>query len=484
MNEIIGREKEKKILSKILALKEPEFLAIYGRRRVGKTFLIRNFFKNEGIYFEVTGQYKTNYKQQLENFHNALLKTFQSTRPIPKPASWKEALSLLTFLIKTQLGKEKIILFFDELPWLATQRSGLLSVIDYEWNTEWSNVNNLKLIVCGSAASWVLDNIINATGGLHNRITNTIHLKPFGLGETDEYLKIRGIRLKPIQILELYMVMGGIPYYLNQIEKGKSATEIINTVCFTEDGLLFSEYDRLFRSLFKKAEMHLKIIQKIAMKRNHISRQELINAGGFSSGGGLHDKIKELVSSGFIQEFVPFGKKSRDTVLKITDEYTLFFLEWIGPIKKRGPITNPNYWLNASKQQKYRTWTGYAFEAVCVKHVQQIIKSLGIENVAGEIGKWHFSPAAGSKKSGAQIDLIINRFDDCINICEIKFSKNKYAIDKKNAHNLLNKINVFEEKTGTKKQIFLTMITTMGLKKTMYSEDLVHSEVVMKDLFG
>jgi hypothetical protein len=280
------------------------------------------------------------------------------------------------------------------------------------------------------------------------------------------------------------MVMGGIPYYLNQIEKGKSATEIINTVCFTEDGLLFSEYDRLFRSLFKKAEMHLKIIQKIAMKRNHISRQELINAGGFSSGGGLHDKIKELVSSGFIQEFVPFGKKSRDTVLKITDEYTLFFLEWIGPIKKRGPITNPNYWLNASKQQKYRTWTGYAFEAVCVKHVQQIIKSLGIENVAGEIGKWHFSPAAGSKKSGAQIDLIINRFDDCINICEIKFSKNKYAIDKKNAHNLLNKINVFEEKTGTKKQIFLTMITTMGLKKTMYSEDLVHSEVVMKDLFG
>jgi Holliday junction resolvase-like predicted endonuclease len=159
-------------------------------------------------------------------------------------------------------------------------------------------------------------------------------------------------------------------------------------------------------------------------------------------------------------------------------------LEWIEPIKKRGPITNPNYWLNASKQQKYRTWTGYAFEAVCVKHVQQIIKSLGIENVAGEIGKWHFSPAAGSKKSGAQIDLIINRFDDCINICEIKFSKNKYAIDKKNAHNLLNKINVFEEKTGTKKQIFLTMITTMGLKKTMYSEDLVHSEVVMKDLFG
>jgi AAA+ ATPase superfamily predicted ATPase len=483
MNKIIGREKEKKILSNILSLKEPEFLAIYGRRRVGKTFLIRNFFNDKGLYFEVTGQYKTSYKQQLENYYNALFIAFKITSPIPKPTSWKEALSLLTFLIKTQAENRKIIMFFDELPWLATQRSGLLAALDYEWNTEWSNLKNLKLIVCGSAASWVLDNIINATGGLHNRITRIIHLKPFSLGETEEYLKKRGVRLKPLQILELYMAMGGIPYYLNQIEKGKSATEIISRVCFTDDGLLFSEYDRLFRSLFKNAEVHLKIIQKIVKKGNHISKKELINSGGFSSGGGFHDKIMELVSSGFIREYVPFGKKSRDTVLKITDEYTLFFMEWIEPIKRRGAISNPDYWLNASTQQKYKTWTGYAYEAVCEKHIQQIIRKLGIANVAGEIGKWHFFPAVGSKKTGAQIDLVIDRFDDCINICEIKFSRNEYVIDKKYARNLLNKINVFEEKTGTKKQIFLTLITTMGLKKNLYTEDLVHSEVVMNDLF-
>jgi AAA+ ATPase superfamily predicted ATPase len=483
MNKIIGREKEKKILSNILSLKEPAFLAIYGRRRVGKTFLIRNFFNDKGLYFEVTGQYKTSYKQQLENYYNALFIAFKITSPIPKPTSWKEALSLLTFLIKTQAENRKIIMFFDELPWLATQRSGLLAALDYEWNTEWSNLKNLKLIVCGSAASWVLDNIINATGGLHNRITRIIHLKPFSLGETEEYLKKRGVRLKPQQILELYMAMGGIPYYLNQIEKGKSATEIISRVCFTDDGLLFSEYDRLFRSLFKNAEVHLKIIQKIVKKGNHISKKELINSGGFSSGGGFRDKIMELVSSGFIREYVPFGKKSRDSVLKITDEYTLFFMEWIEPIKRRGAISNPDYWLNASTQQKYKTWTGYAYEAVCEKHIQQIIRKLGIANVAGEIGKWHFFPAVGSKKTGAQIDLVIDRFDDCINICEIKFSRNEYVIDKKYARNLLNKINVFEEKTGTKKQIFLTLITTMGLKKNLYTEDLVHSEVVMNDLF-
>ena len=276
---------------------------------------------------------------------------------------------------------------------------------------------------------------------------------------------------------------GGVPYYLNQIEKGRSATEIINSVCFTEDGLLFSEYDRLFPSLFKNADVHLKIVREVVKKRNHISKQELINSGGFSSGGGFHDKIMELVESGFIREYVPFGKKSRNTVLKITDEYTLFFMEWIEPIEKKGSISNPDYWLNASTQQKYKTWTGCAYEAVCEKHIRQIIKKLGIANVAGEVGKWHYFPAAGSKKAGAQIDLVINRFDDSVNICEIKFSKNKYVIDKKYARNLLNKINVFEEKTDSKKQIFLTMITTTGLKKNIYAEDLVHSEVVLKDLF-
>lgn len=483
MDKIIGREKEKRVLSKLSTRNEPEFIAIYGRRRVGKTFLIRNFFRDKGLYFEVTGQYQTSYKLQLENFYHALFKTFSITRPIPKPSSWKEALSLLTLLIKTHAGRNKIILFFDELPWLATQRSGLLQALDYEWNTEWSSVKNLKLIVCGSAASWVLDNIINATGGLHNRITKVIHLKQFSLGETNEYLKKRSVRFKPLQILELYMVMGGIPYYLNQIEKGKSAAENINNVCFTEDGLLFSEYDRLFPSLFKNADIHLKIIREIVKKKNHISRQDLVNSGGFSSGGGFHDKVSELVSSGFIREYVPFGKKSRDTAFKITDEYTLFFMQWIEPIKKRGVISNPDYWLNASTQQKYKTWTGYAYEAVCEKHVQQIIKKLGIKNVAGEVGKWHFFPAAGSKKPGAQIDLIIDRFDDCINICEVKFSRNEYVIAKRYARSLLNKIDVFEEKTGTKKQIFLTLITTMGLKKNIYTEDLVHSEVALIDLF-
>ncbi|KPA09406.1 ATPase (AAA+ superfamily) [Candidatus Magnetomorum sp. HK-1] len=482
MNKILGREQEKSKLLKVLNSKQAEFLAIYGRRRIGKTFLIRHFFNKKGLYFELMGQHDTSYKIQLENFYIAILKTFQPDIPIKKPESWKEALSILTIFIKKHIFDQKIILFFDELPWLATKRSGLLQALDYEWNTEWNQIDNLKLIVCGSASSWIIDNLINDKGGLHNRITGTIHLKPLTMKESAAYLKSKGVILKPIQLLELYMVMGGVPFYLNQVEKGKSSIQIINNLCFQEEGLLFNEFHRLFRSLFYHSDAHYKIIREIARKGNNISRKALIESTGYKSGGGLKKILNELKSSGFIKEFVPFNKKERDYVIKIVDEYTLFFLQWIEPLQSISPIIHPNYWLNASKEPKYRTWSGFAFEAVCMKHINQIIKSLKIENLAAGIGRWQFIPSKGSKNNGAQIDLVIDRFDKSINICEIKFANEKYVISKSDAKNLVNKINVFESKTKTKKQIFLTMITTMGIKKNIWSEDLVDSEVILKDL--
>ena len=276
--------------------------------------------------------------------------------------------------------------------------------------------------------------------------------------------------------------MGGVPFYLNQVEKGKSSIQIINTLCFQEEGLLFNEFHRLFRSLFDYSDVHYKIIREIARKGNNITRKALIESTGHTSGGGFKKKLNELKSSGFIKEFVPFEKKERDYVIKIVDEYSLFFLQWIEPLQSISPIIHPNYWLNASKEPKYRTWSGFAFEAVCMKHINQIIKSLKIENLAAGIGRWQFIPSKGSKNNGAQIDLVIDRFDKSINICEIKFANEKYVISKSDAKNLVNKINVFESKTKTKKQIFLTMITTMGIKKNIWSEDLVDSEVMLKDL--
>jgi AAA+ ATPase superfamily predicted ATPase len=480
---IIGRQSEKEKLSKILSSNEAEFLALYGRRRVGKTFLIHEFFQDRGLYFELTGQKDAGLKMQLDNFYQAVQEAFKPNLPIKKPDSWKEALSILTTLVEAQPRKKKIILFFDELPWLATKRSGMLQALEYEWNRKWSRTDNLKLIVCGSAASWVLEKLIQAKGGLHNRITDTIHLQPFTLGESSRYLKSRGVKLKPMQILELYMVIGGIPHYLRQVEKGKSSTQIINSLCFHKDGFLFTEFNRLFHSLFDHAEVHNKIICEIGKKRNGILRRDLLEATGYKSGGTFKKRLQELKESGFIQEFIPYGKNRKDFTIKIVDEYTLFFLHWIKPVQHRSAFRyNPNYWLNLSKEPRYRIWAGYAFEAVCMKHINQILKKLAIENLALEIGSWHYTSPKKSRETGTQIDLLIDRIDNSINVCEIKFSNNQYSIDKNYARNLDNKTKVFEEKTGTKKQIFLSMITTLGLKKNFYSEDLVDSEVVLKDL--
>jgi len=483
MNEIIGRNNEKSQLLKIYDSNQPEFLAIYGRRRVGKTFLIRHFFKGKGLYFELMGQHDSGYHIQLDNFYNALLKTFQPDIPLKKPENWKEALSILTVFIKKFVHDKKIILFFDELPWLATKRSGLLQALDYEWNTEWSQIDNLKLIVCGSASSWILDKLINDKGGLHNRITKIIHLKPFSLKDSVIYLESKGVTLKPIQRLELYMVMGGIPFYLNQVEQGQSSTQIINSLCFQEEGLLFNEFHRLFRSLFDEADVHHKIIREIVKKGNNISRQALLESTGHTSGGGFKKKLNELARSGFIKEFVPYGKKERDYVIKIIDEYTLFFMQWIEPLQSAYPILHTNYWLNASREPKYRIWSGFAFESVCMKHISQIIRRLNLDSLATGIGRWQFIPPKGSKEKGAQIDLVIDRFDKSLNVCEIKFASEQYRMSKSDAKNLANKMKIFELKTRTKKQIFLTMITTMGIKKNIWSDDLVDSEVILSDLF-
>jgi len=481
---LIGRVNEQNKLDHLLHSNEAELLAIYGRRRVGKTFLIREFFKGKGVFFEIVGQKNASYKTQLENFYQSIYETFLPDLPIKKPESWKEAFSILTTLVKYHPKKNKIILFFDELPWLATKRSGLIEALDYEWNSQWSRIDNLILIVCGSAALWILEKLINAKGGLHNRITDTIHLHPFSLYETDLYLKSRGIRLKPMQTLELYMVMGGIPHYLRQIKKGKSSTQQINSLCFHKDGFLFSEFNRLFESLFDCSDIHNTIIREIAKKRNGISRNDLLTATGLSSGGTFKKRIMELKESGFIEEFVPFGKKKKEVMIKIVDEYTLFFLNWIEPVFNKGTIKyHPNYWFNMSSTPSYKIWSGYAFEAICMKHINYILQRLEINHMAGEIATWRYKTSSKSDSIGAQIDLVIDRNDNSINICEIKFSNTNFIIDKDYARKLMNKISVFEKQIQTNKQIFLTMITTLGIKKNLWSEDLVDSEVVLDDFF-
>ena len=481
MKKIVGRKKELESLKKIWNSKEAELVAVYGRRRVGKTFLIREFFEPQSRYFELAGKKDSPPIEQLKNFAESFSKTFYPGIKILPPKSWRDALTLLTQELEKNPTK-KHLLFFDELPWLATKKSGFIQALDYFWNSYWSRMPNTKVILCGSAASWMLENLINAKGGLHNRLTRTIQLRPLNLYETQEYLLSRKVRLNIKHLLDLYMSIGGIPYYLNYVEAGKSAEQNIQEICFNAEGVLFTEFKRLFESLFQNAELNLRIIREIANKREGISREGLLKKLNISSGGTFNKRLNELEAAGFIQGFIPYRYKKKEQYFRIIDEYSSFYLTWIDPIAEKG-FPQPNYWKRCIRSPQWISWSGYAFENVCLKHLPQILKALRLNSISCEVGNWRFTPAKGSKETGAQIDLLLDRQDNAVTLCEIKYSANKYAIDKSYAKNLQNKMDIFQSKTKTPKQLFLALITVNGVTKNLWSKELVTNQVDLKDLF-
>ena len=484
MTKIIGRTKEIAILNQVQSSEKAELVALYGRRRVGKTFLIQQCLSNKGVYLECAGLKDGKMQDQLANFIKSFQVVFCPKYSLSVPTSWREAFELLTDEIRQTSKTKKIILFLDELPWLATKKSRLLQNLDYFWNTQWNKIPNFKLIVCGSAASWMLSKFINAKGGLYNRLTKIMLLEPFTLAETKLYLESKKIRLSEKQVLDIYMVFGGIPYYLDQINKSKSVAQNINDICFKKDGLLFSEFPRLFKSLFDAADINLMIVMAIAKYRYGVSLKELAKMLEKAVGGRFGERLAELEAAGLIKKFLPYGKKSRDHYYRITDEYILFYLKWIKKIVDGQEVPKSvNYWAHINNTPAWQSWAGYAFEGVCKKHADNIVRKLELDNAGCLIGNWKYLPTHKSKEGGAQIDLLFDRQDDAISICEIKYSSKIFSLDKNEAKNLLNKMEVFQKQTNTRKQLFLVIITTMGLKRNVWSEDLVQDAVELHDLF-
>lgn len=483
---IIGRQYEQAKLEKAYNSKRAELIAVYGRRRVGKTFLIRTFFlKKNCVLFQVAGIHKGTSSLHLREFIKEIKNIFFPGRAkLEPPTSWMEAFELLTETLKLQQSKKKIVLFFDELPWMAIRSSKLLQALEYYWNRYWVSMPHIKLVVCGSASSWIINNIIKNKGGLHNRVTLRLPIEPFTLAETKHFLEYEGIKYNNYQTLQLYMCIGGIPYYLTMLDKGFSAIQNINRMCFQKKGSLLDEFNLLFSSLFNNADLYEKIIKIIAAKRGGMRREEIEQAVKYK-GGRLTHRLSELEEMGFITSFTQWGRAKKGLYYKLIDEYTLFYLTWIAP-SSRTKITKEittKYWEEISQTQTWKSWAGYAFEAVCFKHINSIRKALHIPDGA-EAYTWKYAPTKNSEiQSGAQIDLIFERNDGVVNICEIKYSKNPYAIEKEDARTLLNKVKIYRDITKTNKLIFISLITTFGLKHTLNSEKIVSSEAMLDDLF-
>lgn len=475
---IIGRKKEIAILKEAFNSQNSEFVAIYGRRRVGKTYLTRQLFEKEKNYFEITGSKDGSLKEQLYNFSlNFSEKYFDGIALTPQK-SWIDAFSLLTLQLEKIPTTEKIVLFFDELPWLSSRKSKFVQALDYFWNTKWCKLQNLTLIVCGSAASWMLDNLISAKGGLHNRITKKILLEPFSLSETKTFLENKKFNLTSKQILDLYMVLGGIPYYLEGLNKSLSVAQNINNLCFNKNGLLINEFPQLFRSLFDSYETNLEIVKFLAKYHYGVSRDEIINKLKISSGGRLNKRLEELQATGFIKKFIPFGQK-RGYHYRLIDEYSLFYLTWIEKYLKNESVRN--YWMKTVGTPSYYTWAGFSFENICFKHLFAIEKALEIEDLVIKTGSW--KKKKGTDFKGAQIDCVLDRLDNSVNLCEFKFTEKPYEVTKDAALNFRNKILCFKEEYP-EKEIFFSLISATGIKKTIWSEDLVSSAVTGEDLLS
>jgi predicted AAA+ superfamily ATPase len=473
---ITGRIAEQKILAARLLTPEPELIAIYGRRRVGKTYLVRSFCK-EALVFEFTGIHEAIMKTQLENFSQALQLATKSAMALAIPANWLQAFVMLGTYLNSLPSDKPAVIFFDEFPWIETHKSGFLQAFDHWWNTFASKKYHFKVIICGSAASWMIDKVINNRGGLHNRVTQTIRLLPFTLGETQVYLQNKGVALDLYSQLQLYMAMGGVPHYLRNINPGESTAQIIDRLCFAKDGPLKNEFNNLYKSLFAHSENHERVIRALAAKGKGLTRNEIIEECDFTSGGTTSRILQELEESGFITPYIPFQKKSNESIYKLSDEYSLFYLKFIEHAKD----TAYGAWLRQYGTSAYAIWSGFAFESVCQKHVLQVRRKLGIEGVLTTTSTWRHAPGKGAE--GAQIDLLLDRQDRCINICEMKFSGDVFVIDKKYAAELDKKVNVFRAETGTKKTLFPTMITTYGTRKNEHYLGRIQAEIEMEDLF-
>jgi AAA+ ATPase superfamily predicted ATPase len=449
---------------------------VYGRRRVGKTFLIRTILE-KSLAFEFVGVHHADMKMQLENFSRALTKAAHSPAPFAVPRSWGEAFDLLEKYLIPIVAKKRTAIFFDEFPWIHTPKSNFLKAFDHFWNTWASKQKNLTMVICGSAASWMIKNIVNDKGGLHNRLTERIRLTPYNLYETEAYFKSQDIRLDRYQIVQLYMAMGGIPQYLSGVRKGESAEQAIDRICFTKPGYLTDEFKNLYASLFDSSTHHDKLIRALAKTPKGLTRNELLAEMNFSSGGTLTAILEELQESGFITGYIPLGKKAKDTVWKLTDEYSLFYIKYI----ERNISSGKGTWFRICSRPSWKSWSGFAFETVCLQHEEQIKSALGLTGIFVSSSIWRHS--GSSTTSGAQIDLLLDRSDRVINLCEMKFSGEQFTLTKKYTAELETKKNVFVTVTGTPKTVFITLITSYGTLQNEHYRKTIQNELTLDDLF-
>lgn len=474
---IIGRKNEIKNLEDLYKSNRSEFVAVYGRRRIGKTYLIRELFKNRFTFYH-TGlspfdQYDGNLMHnQIKAFYNSM--AHYGLEPEEKPMNWLEAFFMLERALTKIDEGQRMVIFIDELPWMDTPKSLFIMALEHFWNS-WCNYrDNVLLIVCGSATSWMVHNLINNVGGLYGRLTDHIKLDPFTLSECEEFFKSKGITMSKYEITETYMALGGIPMYLEQFKKGLSVAQNLDKIIFNKNAKLNQEFKRLFGSLFINPEAYENVIKAIAKKRSGCTRNEIIEAMGTSTGGGISKIIEALQENDFIISYKPYGTK-KTVKYKLTDPFCLTWLQFMQDGKAK-----ENFWESNYNSPALNTWRGIAYENVCFNHINEIKEALGIKGILSTEQPLIIYDEDG--KAETQIDMLIMRNDNVTNLCEIKFCNDEYSIEELYWRKINGRTEKLLEKLSKKASVYITFITTFGVKRNMYS-GIVQNSVTMEDLF-
>lgn len=480
MATIIGRKAEIEELNRLYNSDRPEFVAVYGRRRVGKTFLIKEALKDR-ITFQHTGVSpvdqdgeKNRMKTQLESFYYSLLN--HGLEGIKIPQSWMEAFYQLEQLLQQIDDGSRQVVFLDELPWLDTPRSGFLPAFESFWNGWCSGRDNIMLVVCGSATSWILSNLARSKGGLYGRLTDEIKLSPFTLRECEEYFQHEGIELSRYDIAQTFMVFGGIPYYISYFRKGLSFEGNVDKILFGRSPRLKDEFNRLFGAIFVNDDDCKKVIRLLSTRNSGFTREEIAKATGLPLGGGLTNTLASLTESDFIQKYNPYGESGKTERYKLIDNFCLFWLKYVENNGKDGSFMTDNITSDIM-----RSWRGVAFEQVCWQHIDQIRRTLEIGGVKTSVSAW--CVRGGDAQEGVQIDMLIIRNDNVVNLCEMKFAGSPYIIDKDEDIRLRARIEALKATLSPKQTVHLTMVTTYGVAYGKYS-GIVQKQVTLDDLFG
>lgn len=463
--QIIGRKREIKELLRLKESGQADFVAVYGRRRVGKTWLIRNYF-NDQFTFYATGIARGTRNEQLKNFYKSICE-YSKKKP-EQPKDWYESFDLLKIVIKQSRQRRKVV-FLDELPWMDTQKSEFLKAIDLFWNSWGCMQQNLLFIVCGSAASWMVKNIIRDKGGLHNRLTCHLHLSPFTLAETKEYLRSQGVCWSDEMIAECYMIMGGIPYYLHLLDRSMSLAQNVDRLFFTPNALLKDEFDTLYKSLFKKSEEYVKIISALSKRRGGYTRDEIVDVTGLSNGGGLTRRLDELEQCNFIRRYNPL--KGRVPIYQLVDFYSFFYIQFLNGTHSY----DRDAWMHLQATPRHNAWLGLSFERLCFAHIYEIQKALGITGVA--------TKTYALRTDNAQMDMVIERADKVTSLCEMKYTTKPYAITKDEAEKMVRQKEELEMCLSTQKQVLITIVSNRKPQINSYYNNLISSNITLDKLF-